>query len=25
MEKYIEVKDSDYDLLREVDRLLKSQ
>ena len=25
MEKYIEVKDSDYDLLREVDRLLKSK
>jgi len=25
MEKYIEVKDSDYDLLREVDRLLKSR
>jgi len=25
MEKYIEVKDSDYDLLREVDRLLNSQ
>ena len=25
MEKYIEVKDSDYNLLREVDRLLKSK
>jgi len=25
MEKYIEVKDSDYNLLREVDRLLKSE
>ena len=25
MSHYVEVKDSDYDLLREVDRLLRSQ